>query len=101
MQELENAKPGDMVARVLGEAQERHQVLDVRGFEKLQPAIFDEGDVAPRQLDLERPAVMRGAEEHRLRLEQVARLAVGEHAVDDVARLVALGRHGDELRQQR
>ena len=48
-------KPGDAVARVLGEAQQRQHVLDVRGVEEFQPAELDEGNVAPRQLDLERP----------------------------------------------
>ena len=51
---LQHAEAGDAVARILGEAQERQHVLDVRGVEEFQPAEFDEGDVAPRQLDLER-----------------------------------------------
>ena len=42
---------------------------------------------------------MRGrAEQHRLMLEQRALLAVGQHLLDDVAGLVGLVVHGDELR---
>ena len=67
-QQLHDAEAGDAVARVLGEPQQRQHVLDVRRFEKLQAAEFDEGNVAPGQLDFERTAVVRGAEQHRLLL---------------------------------
>ena len=66
--ELHQAEAGDAVARVLHEAQQREHVLDVRGVEEFQAAEFHEGDVAAGELDLERPAVMGGAEEHRLLL---------------------------------
>jgi len=46
------------------------------GFEKFEPAIFNEGDVAPSKLDLEKVAVMSGAEQHGLPFERDARLPV-------------------------
>ena len=42
--------------------------------------------------------MMRGAEQHGLVLQQRAGLAVLQHALDDVARLVGLVAHGDEAR---
>ena len=62
---------GHPVARVFRPAQHREHVLDMRGFEELQAAEFDEGDVAPGQLDLQRAAMMRGAEQHGLVFERV------------------------------
>ena len=52
-------KPASAVARVLRPAQQRQHVLDVRRLEELQAAELDERDVAPRQLELERGAVVR------------------------------------------
>ncbi len=69
-EKLQHAEAGDPVARILGEAQHRQHVLDVGGVEEFQAAIFDEGDVAAGELDLELGRVMGGAEEHRLRLQQ-------------------------------
>ena len=54
------------------------------GFEKFEAAIFDEGNIAPAELDLEEVAVMRGAEQHRLPAQRDAGLAVVEHAVGDI-----------------
>ena len=65
----------------------------MRGVEKLQAAEFDERDVAARQLDLQRPAMRGGAEEHRLLLEKGSFLAGFENALDNVARLVGLVAH--------
>ena len=53
-QELHHAKARDAVARVLRPAQDGEHVLDVRGFEKLEPAELHERNVAPGQLELER-----------------------------------------------
>ncbi|MEY9409034.1 CRISPR/Cas system CSM-associated protein Csm3 (group 7 of RAMP superfamily) [Bradyrhizobium ottawaense] len=53
-QQMQNAETGDAVARVLGKAQQRQHVLDVRGVEEFQPAELDERNVAAGQLDLER-----------------------------------------------
>ena len=69
-QEPQHPEPRHPVARVLRQPQHRHQVLDVRRLEELQPAELHERDVPPHQLDLQRPAVVRGAEEHRLRLQR-------------------------------
>ena len=75
-----DAEAGDAVARIFRPAQDRQHVLDVRGFEKLQAAEFDERNVAPGQLDFERAAVVRGAEQHRLRLQREPGLAARQHA---------------------
>ena len=72
--ELDHAEPRHPVARVFGPAQERQHVLDVGGLQKLEPAELDERNIAPGQLDLERAAVMGGAEQHRLRLQGHRRL---------------------------
>ena len=96
--ELRDAKARDAVARVLGKAQRREHVLHVRGFEELQPAELHERDVAPGQLEFERVGMMRGAEQHRLRFQRQARLAVLQHAVDHVARLIRLVAHRDQQR---
>ena len=56
-QQVEDAEAGDAVARILGEAQQRQHVLDVRRIEELQPAVLHERNVAPRELDLERTRV--------------------------------------------
>jgi hypothetical protein len=70
----------------------------VCGIEKLQAAKFHEGNIATRQLDLERPAVRGSAEENRLLLEESSFLAVSKDALDDVPGLVGLVAHGDEAR---
>ena len=97
-QQLETRKAGDAVARVLGPAQEGQHVLDVGGLEEFEPAEFHERDVAARELDLERAAVVRGAKQHGLLLERDAGLAVLQDPLGDVARLVGLVAHGDQLR---
>ena len=95
-QELGDAKARHPVARVLGEAHQRERVLHMRGVEELEAAELDEGDVAAGELELERGAVVRGAEQHRLRFQRGARLAVGEHAGRDEARLIGLLGDGDQ-----
>ncbi len=97
-QQLDDAKARDPVAQVLGPAQAGENILDVGGFEELEAAELHERDVAARQLDLERRAVMRRAEQHGLRLERDAALAVLQHLCRDIARLLALVAHVDELR---
>ncbi len=100
-QQLQDAEAGDAVARILDEAQQRQHVLDVGGVEKFQPAEFHERNVAAGQLDFERTAVVGGAEQHRLLLQECALLAIFQHAFDDVARLVGLVAHRDQLRLSR
>ena len=97
-QQLNHAEAGKAVARVFRPAQERQQILDVRGFEKLQSAELDEGNVAPGQLHFERAAVVRSAEQDRLRLEREPGLAARQHRLHHVARLVRLVAHADDLR---
>ena len=68
----------------------------MRRLEELQAAILDERDVAPRELDLERAAVMAGAKQHRLLAQRHTRLAAGEDALDHVADLAAVVAHRDQ-----
>ena len=96
--ELQEAEAGDAVARVFGKAQQRQQILDVRGVEELQTTELHKGNVALGELDLERARMMRGAEQHGLVLQQGTGLAVLQHALDDVARLVRLIADGNEAR---
>ena len=69
-------------------AQQRQQVLDVRGLQELQAAELHERDVAPRQLQLERGAVVRGAEQHRLPLQRQPAFALQQHLVGHPAGLL-------------
>ncbi len=99
-QQLQHAEACDAVTRVLGPAQQRQHVLHMRRIEELQPAELDERDVAPRQLDLERPRMRRGAEQHRLVLEREAAFARLQHLLDHVQRLCRLVAHRHQLRLQ-
>src|ERR1700674_1628199 len=65
-QQLENAKAGKSITRVFCPAQECQQVLYMCGFDKFQSAIFDERDVAARQLDLQLRTMVRGMEQYGL-----------------------------------
>src|ERR1019366_7801697 len=67
-------------------------------FQKLQPAELHEWDVAPYKFDFERRAVMRGAEQHGLRLEPDAHLSTLQHLLHHEASLVRLIANRDELR---
>src|SRR5271169_7068140 len=58
--QLKRAVAGNRIAGVLCPAQDCEDILDVSGFEELEPAIFDERDVAPPKLDLKKVAVMSG-----------------------------------------
>jgi len=89
--------PAIAVAWVFDKAQQRQDVSDMHGIEKLQTAVFDKGNIPPCQLDFERSAVMRGAEEDRLLFEHRSTLAVLQHALRNVASLVGFVAHVDEL----
>ena len=84
--QLQQPEPRELVAGVVGEAEQADQILDVRGFEEPQPAVLHVGDAPARQLELEQIAVVRGAHEHRLLAQRDALLAMGEdllaHRVD-------------------
>ena len=95
-QQLRHAEGGQRVARVLGPAQTGQRVLDVGRLEKAQAAELHERDVAAAELHLERVAVVRGAEQHRLLPQRHARLAPLEHARDHVIDLAELVGHGDQ-----
>ena len=83
---MQQPEPRELVAGVVGEAEEADQILHVRGFEEPQPAVLHVGDTPPRQLELEKIAVVRGAHEHRLLAQRDAFLAMGQdllaHGVD-------------------
>ena len=81
VEESEHPVPRQLVARVLEDAQQAQQVLDVRALEELQAAVLDEGDVAAGQLELEPVAVVTGAEQHRLLVQRDSSLALLEHAL--------------------
>ena len=55
--QLQHAEPGQAPGRILGKAQKRQHVLDMRGLQKLQAAELDERDVAPHELEFERGAM--------------------------------------------
>ena len=97
-QQMQQTEPGDAVARIFDEPQQRQHVLDVGGVEKLQSAEFHERDVPARQFDFERTAVAGCPEQHGLLFEERAGLAVLQDAFDDEARLVGLVADRDELR---
>ena len=94
----EHAQAGHGVLGVLGEAQEAHEILDVRHLDEAQAAVLVEGDVAAGEFHLERHGVVLGAEEHGLLLELGALLAVGEDALAEPLRLLVLVAAGGEDR---
>ena len=96
--ELHETKAGDAVARVLNEAKQRQHVLHVRTIEELEAAELHERNVAADEFDFERAAMVGGAEQHGLLFQGRADLAIAQHLLDDVARLVGFIAHGDELR---
>ena len=61
-----------------------------------RPPIFDERHVAAGELEFERGAVVGGAKQHRLAFQRSARLAIGEDAGRDEARLIGVVGDGDE-----
>ena len=96
--QLQHAECGEAVPGIVGPAQHREQVLDVRGLQESQSAELDVGDVGPHQLDLEPVAVVRTAKQHCLAPQQRARLAALQHTLHDIVRLLAVVQHGDEPR---
>jgi hypothetical protein len=54
---------------ILCQAQEGQGVFDVGGFQEFQAAVFDEGDVAARELDFEGVGMVGGSEEDSLFFE--------------------------------
>ena len=101
--QLQYPEGRDGVSRVVRPAQHGEQVLDVGSLEKLEAAVLHEGNVPAQELDLERVAVVRASEQHRLALQQQAGLAVLQDPADDVQRLrpVVEDRHQFRLRSAR
>src|ERR1700757_861482 len=83
-EELQGAERGKRVARVVGPAQQRHEVLDVPRFEELQSSEFHEGNLPPGQLHFERVTVARGAEQYRLALQRHVGFAAPQNLSADV-----------------
>ena len=98
-QELQHPECGDLVARVLGPAQQTEHILHVPRLEELETAVLHERDIAPAQLDLEQIGMVRGAHQHRLPFQIDPALAVLEHPLHDVIhlRLLVLRRHEQRL----
>ncbi|MDT4830740.1 hypothetical protein FQZ97_642150 [compost metagenome] len=96
--ELRDPEARHAPARVLRETQHGEQVLHMRGLEELEPAELHERDVAPRQFQLERRAVRRGAKQHRLRLQRQPALAVRQDLVGHPACLPGLVGHEHQHR---
>ena len=64
--ELQDPKPSDPISWVFAPAQDTHHVFDVRGFEKLEPTIFDKWNIAASELDFELGTVVRCSKQHGL-----------------------------------
>jgi hypothetical protein len=95
---LHQAESGDPVAWIFNKTQERQDVSDVRGVEEFETAVFNEWDIPPRQLDFDRSAMMRRAEQDRLLLQRRPALPIFQDTLHDVARLIGFVAHADEPR---
>src|SRR5258707_15528576 len=81
-QQLQDTECRDGVTGVLDPAKNAKHILDVRRFEELQSAVFDEGDTPGGEFDLKLIAVLAGTEQHRLPFQVHAALARLEAAPD-------------------
>src|SRR5205085_6543179 len=79
IQVLEDAEPADLVYRVCEHSQDGEHIFDMRRLQELQPAVFDEWNIASGELKLQQIAVVAGAEENRLPAERHALFAEFEH----------------------
>ena len=77
-EQLEQPEPGQLVAGVVGQAEQADQILHVGGLEEPQPAVLHVGDAAARELELEQVAVVRGPDQHRLLPQLRCRPPVGQ-----------------------
>ena len=68
-------------------------------LDKFEPSIFDERDVAARQLDLQLPAMVRGAEQDGLVAQIDPGLAVLQDMVGDIDCLRHFVLDGHQARQ--
>ena len=99
--EARGAEARHPVARIVGPPQHRQRVLDVRRFQELESAVLHERNVAPGELELQLRAVAPAPEQHRLRLERHALLALLEHVLGHAARLIGFVADRDEARPRR
>ena len=83
-QQLQHAERCKRIARIVRPAQHADHVLDMRGFQEFQAAVFDERDLAAHQLHFEQVAVAVAAEQHRLALEGRAGFAPLQHLLRHV-----------------
>src|SRR3974390_517865 len=97
LQKLNGAEPREAVRWILCPAQECQHVLNVGGFQKFQAAELPERDVAAGELDLKRAAVMRSAEQNRLRLQRNASFSVFKHHFCNIEGLIGFVAHVHEL----
>ena len=75
------------IARIVGPAQHRHHVLDVRRLQELEAAVFHERNVALGQFDFEHVAVMRAAEQDGVAFQRTADFTRRQDLARDVLRL--------------
>jgi len=76
----QHTEPGELVGWIEHEPQRTHEVLHVRRFEEAQAAVFHVRHAPGAELELEKVAVMSGAEQHRLAPQGDTALELLEHA---------------------
>ena len=88
VEQLQHPKPGELVAGIADEPEQRDQVLDVGGLEVAQSTVLDEWDLAAGELELQQVAVMRGPHQHGLVAQLDPLLARLEHPLTDLVGLL-------------
>ena len=101
VEQLQQAEPGQLVARVVGQAERTEQVLHVGGLEVAEAAVLHVRDPTTRQLELQEVAVMGGTHEHCLASQRDPVLPVDEHPFADRGDLRVLVAAADQLRSSR
>ena len=71
--------PGELIGRIVEDAQQGEEVFDMRGLEIFQPPVFHIGDVASGELEFEPVGVVAGSEQHGLLAQIDASLTGIEH----------------------
>src|ERR1700760_4100911 len=82
-EKVHQAEASDLIAWVLGETQDRDQVLHVCAVKELEPAKLHEWDIAAGELEFQRSAMAGSAEEHGLLLQRCAAFAILKHPFDN------------------
>src|SRR6476469_1576100 len=91
-------KPAARSRRFSAQCRKARNILDMRGFEEFETAEFDERDIAARELEFERSAMVRCAKEYRLCLECDAGLALLQDFSGDIAGLIDFVAHVHQSR---